>query len=57
MDVAYELKLDEIERILNDPAVPLEAARAWFLVAEIARYERQTANAISSPARTATEQI
>jgi len=29
-------KLDELERILNDPDVPMEPARVWALLAEIA---------------------
>lgn len=30
-------KLDELDRILNDPDVPMEPARVWALLAEIAR--------------------
>ena len=29
-------KLDELDRILNDPDVPMEPARVWALLAEIA---------------------
>jgi len=29
-------KLDELDRILNDPEVPMEPARVWSLLAEIA---------------------
>ena len=32
-------KLDELDRILNDPDVPMEAARVWALLAEITRSE------------------
>jgi hypothetical protein len=28
-------KLDELERLLNDPEVPMQAARVWELLAEI----------------------
>jgi hypothetical protein len=28
-------KLDELERLLNDPDVPMQAARVWELLAEI----------------------
>jgi hypothetical protein len=28
-------KVDELERLLNDPEVPLQAARVWELLAEI----------------------
>lgn len=33
----YATKLDELERILNDPDVPMEPARVWSLLAEIAQ--------------------
>lgn len=29
-------KLEELERLLNDPDVPLEASRVWQLLAELA---------------------
>lgn len=29
-------KLDELDRILNDPEVPMQPARVWSLLAEIA---------------------
>lgn len=32
-------KLDELDRILNDPDVPMEASRVWALLAEIAGLE------------------
>ncbi len=32
----YEARLDELDRILNDPEVPMEPARVWSLLAEIA---------------------
>ena len=28
-------KLEELERLLNDPEVPMQAARVWELLAEI----------------------
>ena len=28
-------KLDELDRLLNDPEVPMRAARVWELLAEI----------------------
>ena len=34
-----ENKLDELDRILNDPEVPMEPARVWLLLAEIAGQE------------------
>jgi hypothetical protein len=35
-DAEYERKLDEVDRILNDPDVPMEPSRIWSLLAEIA---------------------
>ncbi|GAN76692.1 hypothetical protein Asru_0143_16 [Acidisphaera rubrifaciens HS-AP3] len=31
----YSHKLDELDRLLNDPDVPMEPARVWSLLAEI----------------------
>lgn len=33
----YSRKLDELDRLLNDPDVPMEPARVWSLLAEIAQ--------------------
>lgn len=38
-DVDYTRKLDEVERLLDDPDVPMEASRVWSLLAEIAHGE------------------
>lgn len=32
-------KLDELDRILNDPDVPMEPARVWTILAEIAEHQ------------------
>lgn len=32
----YDTKLAELDRLLNDPDVPMEASRVWSLLAEIA---------------------
>lgn len=34
-----ETKLDELDRLLNDPDVPMQPARVWSLLAEISRRE------------------
>lgn len=39
-DAEYARKLDEVDRILNDPDVPMEPIRIWSLLAEIAHRER-----------------
>ena len=40
MDVTeadYEHKLDELDRLLNDPDVPMEPEKIWSLLAEISQ--------------------
>ena len=39
-DTEYARKLDELDRLLNDPAVPMEPDRVWSLLSEIARRAR-----------------
>ena len=39
-DAEYARKLDEVDRILNDPDVPMEPNRIWSLLAEIAHRDR-----------------
>jgi hypothetical protein len=36
-DTDYAAKLDELDRLLNDPEVPMEPARVWSLLAEISQ--------------------
>jgi hypothetical protein len=36
----YDSKLDELERLLNDPEVSLEPARVWSLLAEVSHLDR-----------------
>ena len=42
MDTEHEAKLDELDRLLNDPDVPMEPGRIWSLLAEIARRDVST---------------
>jgi hypothetical protein len=35
----FERKLDEVDRLLNDPAVPLEPSRVWSLLAEVKQHD------------------
>jgi hypothetical protein len=35
----YARKLDEIDRLLNDPDVTMEPARVWSLLAEISQQD------------------
>jgi hypothetical protein len=39
-DTEYAWKLDELDRLLNDPSVPMEPAKVWSLLAEIAQQDR-----------------
>jgi hypothetical protein len=43
-DADYALKLDELDRLLNDPDVPMEPAKVWSLLAEIAQRDRGAAH-------------
>jgi hypothetical protein len=43
-DADYERKVEEVDRLLNDPDVPMEPARVWSLLAEIAQYGRGDAS-------------
>jgi len=36
-DQDYDRKLDELDRLLNDPDVPMQPDRVWSLLAEIAQ--------------------
>lgn len=36
-ETEYAGKLDELDRLLNDPDVPMQPARVWSLLAEIAQ--------------------
>ncbi len=36
-ETEYARKMDELERLLNDPTVPMEPSRIWSLAAEISR--------------------
>jgi len=35
----YARKLDELDRLLNDPDVPMEPGKVWSLLAEIAQQD------------------
>ncbi len=34
-DVEYSQKLEELERLLNDPDVPMQPDRIWSLLADV----------------------
>ena len=35
----FELKLDELDRLLNDPEVRLEPNRVWSLLAQVSQHD------------------
>ena len=41
-DVHYAQKLDELDRLLNDPNVPMQPALIWRLLDEISKHEADT---------------
>jgi hypothetical protein len=38
-DHEYGRKLDELDRLLNDPDVPMDPSRVWSLLADLSRHE------------------
>jgi hypothetical protein len=38
-DADYTRKLDELDRLLNDPEVPMQPDRVWCLLAEISHHD------------------
>ena len=38
-DADFDAKLDELDRLLNDPDVPMQPARVWALLAEVSRVD------------------
>lgn len=38
-DHEYARRLNELDRLLNDPDVPMDPSRVWSLLADLSRYE------------------
>jgi hypothetical protein len=38
-DHEYARKLEELDRLLNDPDVPMDPERVWSLLADLSRHE------------------
>jgi hypothetical protein len=36
-EAEYRRKLDELDRMMNDPDAPIEPARVWSLLAEVSQ--------------------
>ena len=43
-DADYARKVAEVDRLLNDPDVPMEPGRIWSLLAEIALREQDVSS-------------
>lgn len=41
-DADYARKLDELDRLLNDPDVPMLPDRIWSLLADVAGHDQPT---------------
>jgi len=48
-EIEYARKLDELDRLLNDPDVPMEPAKVWSLLAEIAQRDLSTRPVAHAP--------
>ncbi|WP_428488216.1 hypothetical protein [Rhodopila sp.] len=50
-DAEYSQKLDELDQLLNDPAVPMQPDRIWSLLADVSGRD------LTPPARGGTSEI
>jgi hypothetical protein len=41
-DSEYSCKLDELDRLLNDPTVPMQPDRIWSLLADVSGHAAST---------------
>ncbi len=48
-ETEYAGKLEELDRLLNDPDVPMQPSRVWSLLAEISRYDLASPGVSGSP--------
>lgn len=46
----YAQKLDELDRLLNDPEVPMQPDRIWSLLADVSRPDIASAAHQAAPA-------
>lgn len=49
-ETEYATKLDELDRLLNDPDVPMEPEKVWCLLAEIAQRDLAAGSKMTSSA-------
>jgi hypothetical protein len=38
-DRDYDLKLEQLDRLLNDPDSPMDPSKVWMLLAEVSRHD------------------
>ena len=38
-ELDYDRKLDELDRLLNDPDSPMDPSKVWALLAEVSKHE------------------
>ena len=50
-ETEYGRRLDELDRLLNDPDVPMEPGKVWSLMAEIAQRDLRTSTSPRSGTR------
>jgi hypothetical protein len=48
-EMDYAAKLDELDRLLNDPDVPMQPDRVWSLLAEISHHDLSEAHRGTHP--------
>ncbi len=48
-DTDHDLKLTEIERLLNDPDSPIDPSRVWALLAEVSQQAAAEATDAAHP--------
>jgi len=48
-DEDYARKLDEADRVMNDPNVPMQPALIWRLLVEISEHESQACTKARAP--------
>jgi hypothetical protein len=61
-DHEYARKMDELDRLLNDPDVPMDPSRVWTLLADLSRHdgpgttghEARLATGLAEPGRPAS---
>lgn len=48
-DAEYAGKLEELDRLLNDPDVPMQPARIWALLADLSHRDLQSGGSGTGP--------